>query len=283
LFGLYLKGYKMAIEHDEKTARFRALHKPGEPFVIPNPWDQGSARILEGLGFKALATTSSGFALTKGRRDYGVTRDEALDHCRDIAGAVDIPVTADLENGFGARPEDAAETIRLAALTPLCGGSIEDASGNADEPVFSQSLAVERIAAAAEAARAAPNGFVLTARAEAFLYGRGELDEIITRLNQFADAGADILYAPGLPDMDAVRTVCAAVSKPVNVLIYGDLKRHNVTEFADAGVARLSIGGGLASSAYGTLASAAQMLQDGRFGALTANSDGAKQVGQWLK
>jgi 2-methylisocitrate lyase-like PEP mutase family enzyme len=268
---------------DEKTERFRAMHRPGAPFVIPNPWDIGSARMLEGLGFKALATTSSGFALTKGRRDYGVTRDEALGHCRDIAGAVDVPVTADLENGFGARPEDAAETIRLAAQTPLCGGSIEDASGDADEPVFSQSLAVERIAAAAEAARAAPNEFALTARAEAFLYGRGELDEIITRLNRFADAGADILYAPGLPDMDAVRAVCAGVSKPVNVLIYGDLKKHSIAEFADAGATRLSVGGGLAWSAYGTLADAAAMLTNGSFDMLGANSDGAKQVGQWLK
>jgi len=132
--------------HDEKTNRFRALHQPGAPFVIPNPWDAGSARILEGLGFKALATTSSGFALTKGRRDYGVTRQEALDHCRDIASAVDIAVTADLENGFGASPDDASETIRLAAQTGLCGGSIEDASGDKTAPVFEQSLAVERIA-----------------------------------------------------------------------------------------------------------------------------------------
>ncbi|VAV93678.1 Probable carboxyvinyl-carboxyphosphonate phosphorylmutase [hydrothermal vent metagenome] len=267
---------------DEKTNRFRALHRPGAPFVIPNPWDVGSARMLEGLGFKALATTSSGFALTKGRRDYSVTRDEALNHCRDIAGAVDVPVTADLENGFGARPEDAAETIRLAAQTPLCGGSIEDASGDADNPVFSQSLAIERIAAAAQAAQAAPNEFLLTARAEAFLYGRGDLDEIITRLNRFADAGADILYAPGLPDMDAVRAVCGGVSKPVNVLIIGKLTQHSVAEFADAGAARLSVGGGLAWSAYGTLADAATMLTDGSFDALTANSDGAKTVAQFL-
>ncbi len=271
------------MSHDEKTSRFLALHRPGAPFILPNPWDNGSARILEGLGFSALATTSSGFALTKGRRDYGVTRDEVIDHCRDIAGAVDIAVTADLENGFGARPEDAAETIRLAAQTPLCGGSIEDASGDADDPVFSQALAVERVAAAAEAARAAPGGFVLTARAEAFLYGRGDVDEIITRLNGFADAGADVLFAPGLPDMDAVAAVCGGVSKPVNILILGDLKHHSVAEFAKAGAARLSIGGGLAWSAYGTLANAAAMLKDGGFGALTANGDGAKIVAQFLQ
>ncbi len=271
------------MSHAAKVTAFRTLHKTGAPFVIPNPWDIGSARMLEGLGFKALATTSSGFALTKGRRDYGVTRDEALDHCRDIAGAVDVPVTADLENGFGARPEDAAQTIRLAIQTPLCGGSIEDASGDADNPVFAQTLAVERIAAAAAAARAAPNGFVLTARAEAFLYGRGEIDEVITRLNRFADAGANILYAPGLPDMDAVRAVCSSVSKPVNILIYGDLKKHSIAEFAKAGAARLSIGGGLAWSAYGTLAGAAAMLRDGGFDMLSANSDGAKTVAPFLR
>jgi 2-methylisocitrate lyase-like PEP mutase family enzyme len=267
----------------EKTATFRTLHQPGNPFVIPNPWDIGSARILEGLGFKALATTSSGFAMTLGRRDYGVTRKDAITHGNVIANAVDIPVTADLENGFGPAPEDAAQTISEALETGLCGGSIEDSTGDSANPIFDQTHAVERIATAVEAARSGKRDFVLTARAEAFLYDRGDLDDIITRLNAFADAGADILYAPGLPDMDAVRTVCRGVSKPVNILILGKLAQHSVAEFTDAGAARLSIGGGLSWSAYGTLASAAEMLKDGSFGALTANSNGAKIIAPFLK
>ncbi len=267
----------------DKIVTFRALHQPGKPFVAPNPWDAGAARILEGLGFKALATTSSGFALTKGRRDYGVTRTEALDHCRDIASAVDIPMTADLENGFGSGPEDAAETIRLAAETGICGGSIEDSSGDAANPIYDVALAVERIAAAAEAAQTARNGFVLTARAEAFLHGQGDLDAVITRLQAYEAAGADVLFAPGLPDMNAVREICAAVSKPVNVLIYGALARHGVAEFAAAGAARISIGGALAWSAYGTLANAAEMLSEGRFDCLSANRDGAKIAGRFLR
>ncbi|MBL4619831.1 MAG: isocitrate lyase/phosphoenolpyruvate mutase family protein [Marinicaulis sp.] len=268
---------------DEKTAAFRALHQPGAPFVIPNPWDQGSARILAGLGFKALATTSSGFAMTLGRRDYGVTREDAITHGDAIASAVDIPVTADLENGFGPMPEDAAQTIREALKTSLCGGSIEDSTGDKDNPVYEQSHAVERITACVEAARSGKRDFVLTARAEAFLYDRGDLDEIITRLNAFADAGADVLYAPGLPNMDAVRTICSSVSKPVNVLILGDLARHSITEFADAGAARLSVGGGLAWSAYGSLANAATMLNEGSFDCLSANRDGAKTIAPFLK
>lgn len=266
----------------DKTAALRALQKPGAPFVIPNPWDAGSARILEGLGFKALATTSSGFALTLGRKDYGVTRDEAVGHGGVIADAIDIPVIADLENGFGPSPDDAAQTIRDALATNLAGGSIEDSTGDKDKPVFEQAHAVDRIAAAVEAVKASDRDFILTARAEAFLYGRGDLDEVIARLNAFADAGADVLYAPGLPDIAAVKTLCSAVSKPVNVLIIGKLAKHSVAEFADAGAARLSIGGGLAWSAYGTLANAAGMLKDGRFDSLGANKDGAKTVAQFL-
>ncbi len=267
----------------EKTARFRALHQPGKPFVIPNPWDAGSARILEGLGFQALATTSSGFALTMGRRDYGVMREEALAHARMIAGAVDIPVTADLENGFGRTPEDAAETIRLAAETGLCGGSIEDFSGDRDDPILDQTLAVERIAAAAEAAGKAGAGFVLTARAEAFLHGKGDLDAVIARLRAFAEAGADVVYAPGLTDMAYVRAICDAVEKPVNVLIFGALAKCDLAEFADAGAARISLGGALAWGAYTTLAGAAAKLQNGAFENLSGNREGAKTVGAFLR
>ncbi len=266
----------------EKVATFRQLHESGETFVIPNPWDAGSARLLQGAGFKALATTSSGFALTLGRKDYGVTRDEAVNHGGIIADAVDIPVIADLENGFGSTPEAAAQTIRNALKTNLAGGSIEDSTGDKGNPIFDQSHAVDRVTAAVETARSTDRDFLFTARAEAYLHGCGNLDEVITRLNAFAVAGADVLYAPGLPDIDAVKAVCSAVSKPVNVLIIGKLAQHSVEEFADVGAARLSIGGGLAWSAYGTLANAAEMLQDGSFNCLSANSGGANTVAQTL-
>ena len=273
----------MPLAPQEKTAAFRAMHDAGAPFVIPNPWDAGSARILEGLGFKALATTSSGFALTLGRRDYAVTREEAIAHCRAVAEAVDIPVTADLENGFGLAPEDAGETIRRAVETGLCGGSIEDSSGDRNAPIIAAALAAERIAAAAEAAHAAGNGFVLTARAEGFLHGQGDLDAVIARLQSYAEAGADVLYAPGLPDMDAVRAVCAGVSKPVNILVIGPLTRHSAAEFAEAGAARLSVGGALAWAAYATLAEAHGMLSDGRFDAPGADPESVKTVARTLK
>lgn len=266
---------------DAKAAAFRALHKPGAPFVIPNPWDAGSARILEGLGFKAVATTSSGFALTLGRRDYGVTREEALTHGAAVADAVAIPASADLENGFGLAPEEAAQTIARACETALAGGSIEDSTGDKAAPVIDDdALAVARIAAAAGAKT---RDFVLTARAEAFLYGIGEIDKVIARLNAFAEAGADVLFAPGLPDMAAVRAVCKGVSKPVNVLVYGALVQHSVEDFAQAGAARLSIGGGLAWNAYATLADAENMLTEGGFGVLGGNRGGAKKIGPFLK
>ncbi len=266
----------------DKISALRGLHQPGNPFVIPNPWDAGSAKMLQGLGFKALATTSSGFALTLGRKDYGVTRDEAVNHGGAVADAVDIPVIADLENGFGAAPEAAAQTIRDALKTNLAGGSIEDSTGDNDNPIYDRTHAVERVTAAIETARSLDRDFVFTARAEAFLHGQGDLDEVITRLNAFAAAGADVLYAPGLPDIDCVKAVCGALSKPVNVLVIGKLAEHTVEEFAAAGVARLSIGGGLAWSAYGSLANATEMLKDGSFNCLSANKDGAKTVAQTL-
>lgn len=267
----------------EKTAAFRALHIPGKPFVIPNPWDAGSARILAGLGFKALATTSSGIALTLGRTDYAITRAESLDGARAVVDAVDIPVTADLENGFGLTPEDAAETIRLGAETGLCGASIEDSTGARDNPIIDKAVAAERIAAAAEAAKSAGNGFMLTARAEGFLHGQNDLDAIIARLQAFEANGADVLYAPGLPDMDAVRAVCAGVSKPVNILIIGSLAKHTVEDFAVAGAARLSIGGGLAWRAYAALASAQTMVSEGRFDALQTAPEGVKTIAGHLQ
>lgn len=244
-----------------KVDAFRSLHVPGSPFVIPNPWDAGSARILAGLGFPALATTSSGFALTLGRQDYGVTRARALAHCRELANTVDVPVSADLENGFGASPEEAAETIHRAAQTGLAGGSIEDSTGDPERLVFDETLAIERVAAAAEAARAVPGGFVLTARAESLLYGGTDLDKIIVRLQAFARAGADVVYAPGLRDMRAVRAVCAALDKPVNILAFAELRQLPLTAFAEAGAARVSTGGHLARTAYATLIGFADVLR----------------------
>lgn len=261
----------------EKVSRFRQLHKKGAAFLFPNFWDAGSARILEGLGFPALASTSSGFALTKARADYGVTRDDVLSHARDVCAAVDVPVAADLENGFGSEPEDCALTIRNAAATGLCGGSIEDSTGDRRRPIYEMEAAVERIRAAVEAARAAPGGFVLTARAEAFLYGDADLVEVISRLQAFEAAGADVLFAPGLPSLDAVRAVCSSVSRPVNVLVYGALAQHSVVDFAGAGVARLSLGGGLANAAYGALVETAESIQQsGSFAALAAHRRGVE-------
>ena len=268
---------------NDKTAAFRAMHQKGRPFVMPNLWDAGSARVLAGLGFRALATTSSGFALTKGRKDYGVTREEALTHCREVAAAVDIPVSADLENGWADEPHEVAETIGLAIKTGLAGGSIEDATGDTANPIYDQNHAAERIVAAEYEARQSKTGFVLTARAEAFLYGDARLDDVIDRLQQFEAAGADVLFAPGLPDMDAVRAVCSGVSKPVNVLVMGALLQHSVEEFAEAGVARLSIGGLLAYSAYGTLKEAQDILTSGRFDNVVENAGRAKIVGPHLQ
>lgn len=267
----------------EKVRAFRALHRKGAAFIIANPWDAGSARILEGIGCKALASTSSGFAMTLGRKDYSVARAEAIAHGAALAAAVDIPVSADLENGFGTRPEDAAETIRLAAMTGLAGGSIEDSSGDKSHPIIEESLAVERVAAAVEAARAAKDGFVLTARAESFLHGGTDLGAVIRRLQAFEKAGAEVLFAPGLPDMAAVKAVCDAVSTPVNVLVLFGLRKHTVSEFAAAGAARLSIGGGFAWSAYGTLANAAAMLEDGGFAFLDTHPERAKIIGKHLR
>ncbi len=259
--------------------KFRALHKKGAAFLCPNFWDAGSAKILEGLGFAALASTSSGFALTKGRADYGVTRDDVIAHAREACAAVSVPVTADLENGFGARPEDCAFTIQAAALTGLCGGSIEDTTGDPTTPIHEMSAAVDRVAAAVEAARSAKNGFVLTARAEAFLYGEANLRDVIKRLQSFEGAGADVLFAPGLPTLADVASVCASVSRPVNVLVFGALAAHSVEEFAKAGVARLSIGGGLANAAYGALVETALDIREtGSFAALGARRDAIRRV-----
>jgi 2-methylisocitrate lyase-like PEP mutase family enzyme len=248
-----------------KVAAFRALHERAGAFVIPNPWDIGSARILAGLGFEALATTSAGAAFAMGLLDGALGRDAILANAGAIAAATGLPVNADLENCFADAPEAAAETIRLAAAAGLAGGSIEDADASLAIYPFDQ--AVERVAAAVEAARAAPAGFVLTARAENFLRGRPDLDDTIRRLQAFEKAGADVLYAPGLPDFDAIRTVCAAVSKPVNVLANTRIPGLSVAVLAELGATRISLGGTLSRVILGSLVRAATELRDqGTFG-----------------
>jgi 2-methylisocitrate lyase-like PEP mutase family enzyme len=248
----------------DKARAFRALHERPGAFVIPNPWDVGTARILAGLGFEALATTSAGLAFALGRRDGegAVARDEALAHARDIVSATPLPVSADLENGFGDAPETAAETIRLAAETGLVGASIEDATGDPDHPIYDASLAAERIAAAAEAARALPFPFTLTARAENFLHGRPDLDDTIRRLQAFEAAGADVLYAPGLRDLAMIRAVCAAVGKPVNVIMGLTGAPFSVDDLAAAGVRRISLGSALTRAALGAFLRAAREIRE---------------------
>jgi 2-methylisocitrate lyase-like PEP mutase family enzyme len=259
----------MSVSQNEKAARFRALHDGRGVFVIPNPWDVGSARILAGLGFQALATSSGAAATAFGRRDRELTRDEALAHSRLIVEATDLPVSADLENGFGDAPEIVAETIRLAAKVGLVGCTIEDSTGNQDSPLYDDRLAIERITAAAEAARALPFPFMLTARAHNFLYAAPNLDDTIRRLQAFEKAGADVLFAPGLPDLAAVRAVCAAISKPVNFMVGIKGKSFSVPELAAAGVRRISLATSLYRAAMTGLLDAASAVKDrGEFGFL---------------
>jgi 2-methylisocitrate lyase-like PEP mutase family enzyme len=259
----------MSATQNEKAARFRALHDGPGAFLIPNPWDIGSARILAGLDFQALATSSAASASALGKRDGGLTRDEALAHARLIVDATDLPVSADLEKGFGDAPEVVAETVRLAAEAGLVGCTIEDSTGNPDRPLYDTGLAVERIAAAAETARALPFPFMLTARAHNLLYSAPSLDETIRRLQAFERAGAAVLFAPGLPDLAAVKTVCAAVSKPVNFMAGIKGKSFPVAELTAAGIKRISLATSLYRAAMSGLLRAAREVKDkGQFGFL---------------
>jgi 2-methylisocitrate lyase-like PEP mutase family enzyme len=254
----------MAVTQQDKAEQFRALHRGG-CFVIPNPWDAGSARALAGLGFSALATSSGAAAGVLGRRDGELTRDEALAHARAIVQATDLPVAADLENGFGDAPADAALSIRLAGECGLVGASIEDARN--DRRLYDFGHAVERVAAAAEAARALPFPFALTARAENFLRGKPDLDDTIARLSAFERAGADVLFAPALPDLAAVRAVCAAVNKPVNYMIGMKGGTFTVAELRAAGVRRISLATSLYRAAMaGMLQAAREVREQGSFG-----------------
>lgn len=256
----------MSTSQIEKANRFRALHEAPGVFVIPNPWDVPSARLLAGLGFPALATSSAAAATTFGRKDGELTRDEALAHARLIVHATDSPVSADLENGFGEKPEVVGETIRLAAQAGLVGCTIEDATGDPEHPLYDFQLAVERIAAASQAASALPFPFMLSARAHNLLYPNPSVDETIRRLQAFEKAGADVLFAPGLPDLAAVRTLCAAVSKPVNFMVGIKGKSFSVAELAAAGVKRISLATSLYRAAMtGLLDAASEVKNAGRF------------------
>ena len=252
----------MANTQADKAAAFRALHERVGIFAIPNPWDIGTARILARLGFEALATTSAGLAFSLGRRDGAVSRDEALAHARAIVEAPPLPVSADLENGFGDAPEIAAETIRLAAGTGLVGASIEDATGDPTQPIYDFGLAVDRVRAAAEAADALPFGFLLTGRAENFLHGRPNLDDTIRRLQAYQEAGAHVLYAPGLRSAEDIAAVVRSVDRPVNVVM-GELgPTLTLAELAALGVKRVSVGSALSCAALGAVLRAAREIAE---------------------
>ncbi|HET7766468.1 MAG TPA: isocitrate lyase/phosphoenolpyruvate mutase family protein [Burkholderiales bacterium] len=248
----------------EQAHAFRALHERPGIFVMPNPWDAGTAKLFASLGFEALATTSFGFANALGRVDgtLAVSREELVANCRDIAHATDLPVNADLENGYADDPRKAAEIIRIAAEAGVVGGSIEDATGRDDKPIYDFGLAVERVAAAAEVARALPFPFTFTARAENFLHGRRDLDDTVKRLQAFSKAGADVLYAPGLRDLATIRQVVAAVSKPVNIVMSAADPDLTTQQLADAGVKRISIGGTLSRLAFAAVRDAALAMRD---------------------
>ncbi|HUD46730.1 MAG TPA: isocitrate lyase/phosphoenolpyruvate mutase family protein [Candidatus Baltobacteraceae bacterium] len=257
----------MTSTQSEKARRFQELHRRPGAFLIPNPWDMGSARILAGLGFEALATSSAAAAGVLGRRDGQLSRDEALAHAREIVNATDLPVAADLEHGFGDSPAVAAETIRMAGSIGLVGGSIEDARAERDKPIYDLALATERIWAAIEAARALPSPFTLAARAENFVRGNPNLDDTIRRLVAYEKAGADVLFAPGLPDLASVRAVCAAVSKPVNFAVSGRGRSFSVAELADAGVKRISVAASFYRVAMtGLIEAAREARERGTFG-----------------
>ena len=259
----------MPISQSDKATSFRALHQGPRAFVIANAWDAGSARVLAALGFPALATSSGAQAGVLGKRDGTVTRDEALAHCRAIAAATELPVSADLEKGFGDTPAAAAETIRLAAGVGLVGGSIEHATGDKAKPLYDMGHAIERVAAAAQAARALPFPFTLTARAEGFLRGNTSLDDVIKRLQAFEQAGADVLMAPGLPDLASVRAVCCALGTPFNFMAGIKGKSFTVAELEAAGVRRISLATSLYRTAMTGLLDAAREVRDkGSFGYL---------------
>jgi 2-methylisocitrate lyase-like PEP mutase family enzyme len=262
----------------DPAASFLALHIPGQPLLLPNPWDIGSARVLASLNFAALATTSSGYAATLGLQDGSVTRDEAIAHSAAIVAATPLPVSADLENGFADDPAGVADTVAAAIAAGLAGCSIEDFTRHEDDPIYDREYATERVAAAAQAAHAGPRKLVLTARAENYLHGRDDLADTIGRLQRYAEAGADVLYAPGLTRASDIRDVVSAVDRPVNVLAFAGVP--TVAELADLGVARISVGGAFAFAALGALVDAANELRtDGTYGYLRGARVGRQITG----
>jgi 2-methylisocitrate lyase-like PEP mutase family enzyme len=246
----------------EKGIAFRALHKRDGAFIIPNPWDVGTARLLAHLGFEALATTSAGFAFSIGQRDNTVGRDKMMVHVRDIAAATDLPVSADLENGFGDDPKTVAETIRLGAAAGLVGGSIEDSAARRDDPIYEREHAAERVRAAAELAHSLPFPFTLTARAENYLFGRRDLNDTIKRLQAYQEAGADVLYAPGLASKEDIAAVVSSLDRPVNVLMGLAGVRLSLAELSAIGVKRVSVGSVLSRVALSAFIRAAEEMRD---------------------
>jgi 2-methylisocitrate lyase-like PEP mutase family enzyme len=264
----------------QKAVEFEALHKAPGCFVIPNPWDPGSARILAGLGFKALTTTSAGYARSIGVTDYRAGRDNVIEHIRQMAPAVGIPLAADLENGFGPRPQDCADTIAMGAEAGLVGGSIEDFTGDRANPIYDTAEATDRVRAAAEAARKLPYKFMLCARAENYLNNRPDLADTIKRLQAFQDAGADVLFAPGLNTAEEVRTVCKSLDKPFNVMRGPRKETMSVAQLADLGVKRVSLGGFLQAAAMtGFIAASKEVANSGTFDFVRGLAPGAEVDG----
>ena len=267
----------------EKALVFQQLHVRDGAFIIPNPWDIGSASLLALLGFEALASTSAGYAFSRGQTDGSVGRDQMLLHLSELAAATELPLSADLENGFGDAPEAVAETIRLAAATGIVGGSIEDASGHNTDPIYSLELAVERVRAAAEAARGLGFPFMLTARAENYLVGRPDLNDTIKRLQAYQDAGADVLYAPGLKTREEIAAVVSSLDRPVNVVMGLQGVQLGLKDLAEIGVKRVSVGGSLSRAALGAFLRAAQEMRD--HGTFTYSDDAvsARQIGEMFR
>ncbi|WP_038488892.1 isocitrate lyase/PEP mutase family protein [Collimonas arenae] len=266
----------------EKARIFQQLHGREGAFIIPNPWDIGSARLLALLGFEALASTSAGYAFSRGLQDGAIGREQMMTHLTELAAATDLPLSADLENGFGDAPEIVAETIRLAALTGIVGGSIEDASGQRDAPIYPLELAVERVRAAVEAVAELDFPFMLTARAENYLHGRSDLTDTIKRLQAYQDAGADVLYAPGLKTREEITAIVSALDKPVNVVMGLQGVQLSLKELAQIGVKRVSVGGSLARAALGAFLRAAEEMREHGTFSYGNQAIGTRQIGEML-
>jgi len=267
----------------EKAKLFRSLHQRDHAFIIPNPWDIGTARILAYLGFEALATTSMGLAFSLGKLDNTLSRERVIEHVAEIAAAMDLPVSADLENGFGDAPEAAAETVKLAAAAGAVGGSIEDATERPDEPIYDLELAAERVEAAVEAARSLPFAFTLTARAENYLHGRPNLNDTIARLQAYQTAGADVLYAPGLTTKEDIAAVVSSVDRPVNVVMGLRGVQLSLTELSKLGVKRVSVGSTLARTALGAFLRAAREMREGGTFDFAKDAAGTQEISAMLE